>query len=191
MKVLYLIFTILILINFTFANDGFVLVTPMGTGEECSTSPYGEGYYLPTGTEITIDYECYQFEFVNSSTHLQVQYLGKNCSAQHPSITTYPMNECVDFKIKEDDLSFMSIITANDNIPSQSISYYYYYYSNFCSGPTYQLFFTNGYSNQYSKYQCVNGKPEVYVCTDSNSCTPVDASGCTNKNVPIPYRVDC
>ncbi|KAK5574877.1 hypothetical protein RB653_010131 [Dictyostelium firmibasis] len=191
MKVVFLIFTILILINFTFANDGFVLITPMGTGDECSTTPYGEGYYLPTGTEITIDNECYQLDFINSSTHLQVQYLGKNCSIEHPPTTIYPMNECVDFKLKEYNLSFMSIISIGDNIPSQSVSYVYYYFSNFCSGPSYQLFFTNGYSNNYSKYLCVNGEPQVYVCTGAGGCIPVEARGCTNENVPMPYRVEC
>ncbi|EGC35784.1 hypothetical protein DICPUDRAFT_32822 [Dictyostelium purpureum] len=188
MKLLSLILFITVLINFANANS-YLTIIPKGS-DSCGET-YGVGYYLPMGTCISVNDWNLSINQVNGS-HIQISYLGPNCSSDSPINYAYAINECVNFQFLDSPYTFSSIFSISDSVPTDAVVYNYYYYSYYCSGPTYSIFFTNGFSNNFSKFMCVDKKPEVFLCSGTGDCTQIDTDGCTNgKGVDMPYRVTC
>ncbi|EGG24838.1 hypothetical protein DFA_03083 [Cavenderia fasciculata] len=170
----------------------FVTITPY-TNNGCSGTPYGVGYSLPIGTCFNM-YDQLMFieQDSSNSNKLHFTFYYNNCSSTPIDYQVFVVDQCATFGFPTLSLEFNSSMSLTASMPEDSVQYVQYYYSNYCSGPTLAVFMTNGYQDTDSKYTCVNGKPEVYVCGGDDNCFPVNIEGChIPGGVLYPWRVIC
>ncbi|EFA78141.1 hypothetical protein PPL_08790 [Heterostelium album PN500] len=148
-------------------QSNFIYITPYSS-DDVSSTPYGIGYNIPMDTCLTVNGIDVMFHQADpSSNNVTMTEFLDNCTTAHTHYS-YRLDEVVGFNLFYGPKYNATLSLKTNAMPSDAVQYIYYYYSNFCSGPTYTIYFTNGYSDSDGKYFCNNDEPQVFACYNGN-----------------------